>query len=54
MRCPNLQTNIGLYVTFIGTNHEIFDHPVGSMLGLFHMTLGEFGVSTVSTSRTMQ
>ncbi|XP_062518238.1 transient receptor potential cation channel subfamily V member 6-like isoform X2 [Corticium candelabrum] len=31
-----------LYVLFVGTSTELFNHPAGAMLGLFHMTLGEF------------
>ena len=36
---------------FVGTSTELFNHPAGAMLGLFHMTLGEFQVVLIINVR---
>jgi hypothetical protein len=35
-----------MYVLFVGKTTELFSDPAGAMLGLFHVTLGEFQVVT--------
>ena len=50
--CRFVRFFAAMYIIFRGVQSNIFDHPVEAMMGMFIMSLGEFGDIYESFART--